>query len=61
LHFLDIFDFDESTIDLPNSIWEAIVDLHKRLLTAIPENRRGFWAEKVDEFYKNNFRNIKPK
>jgi G:T-mismatch repair DNA endonuclease (very short patch repair protein) len=46
---------------LPNFIWEAIVDLHKRLLTAIPRSRRSFWLEKVNEFYKNNFTNIKPK
>jgi G:T-mismatch repair DNA endonuclease (very short patch repair protein) len=38
-----------------------MIDLHKRLLTAIPKNRGSFWVEKVNEFYKNNFRNIKPK
>jgi G:T-mismatch repair DNA endonuclease (very short patch repair protein) len=35
-----------------------MVDLHKRMLTAIPKNRRSYWTEKVDKFY---LRNLKPK
>ncbi len=59
-YFLDEFDLSDPTIDLSNNIWEAMLDLHKRLLTAIPNIRRELWNKKVDEFYRNNFRNFKP-
>jgi hypothetical protein len=39
-YFLDEFDLSDPTIDLSNNIWEAMLDLHKRLLTAIPNIRR---------------------
>ena len=38
-----------------------MIDLHKRILTAIPKNRRCYWTEKADEFYLLYFRNKKPK
>jgi hypothetical protein len=59
-YFLYEFDLSDPTLDLPNNIWEAMLDLHKRLLTAIPNIRRELWNKKVDEFYRNNFRNFKP-
>jgi hypothetical protein len=37
-----------------------MIDLHKRLITAIPNIRRELWNKKIDEFYRNNFRNFKP-
>lgn len=37
-----------------------MIDLHKRLLTAIPNIRRELWNKKIGEFYRNNFRNFKP-
>jgi hypothetical protein len=37
-----------------------MIDLHKRLLTAIPNIRRELWNKKINEFYRNNFRNFKP-
>ena len=58
--FLDEFDLSDPTIELPNNIWEVMIDLHKRLLTAIPNIRRELWNKKIDEFYRNNFRNFKP-
>ena len=42
---------DELTIELPNNILEPMVDIHTRMLTAIPKNRRSYWSNKVDEFY----------
>ncbi len=60
-YLLDEFDVSDPTIDLPHSIWIDMVDIHKRLLTAIPKNRRDYWKEKVDDFYKNHFRNTKPR
>jgi hypothetical protein len=53
-------DTSDITIELPNNIWEAMVDLHKRLITAIPNIRRDLWNKKFEEFYQNNFRNFKP-
>jgi len=50
----------DPTIELPNNIWEVMIDLHKRLITAIPNIRRELWNKKIDEFYRNNFRNFKP-
>jgi hypothetical protein len=38
-----------------------MVDLHRRILTAIPKKRRSYWNEKVDEFYILYFKNQKPK
>jgi len=35
--FLDDFDLSDPNIDLPINIGEAMEDLHKRLLTAIPK------------------------
>ncbi len=52
---------DELAIELPNNIWEPMVDLHRRILTAIPKKRRSYWNEKVDEFYILYFKNQKPK
>ncbi len=40
--FLDEFDLPDPTIDLPNYIWEVMIDLHKRLLTAIPKVKRSY-------------------
>jgi hypothetical protein len=37
-----------------------MIDLHERLITAIPNIRRELWNKKIDEFYRNNFRNFKP-
>jgi len=61
-NFLKVLIFlDELNIELPNNIWEDMVELHKKLLTAIPKNRRSYWTEKVDEFYLIYFKNLKPK
>jgi hypothetical protein len=38
-----------------------MVNLHKRLLTAIPKIKRSYWTEKIDDFYITYFRNLKPK
>jgi hypothetical protein len=40
--FLDEFDLSDPTIDLPNYIWEVMINLHKRLLTAIPRVKRSY-------------------
>ncbi len=55
-----MFDLSDETIDMPKVIWEAMIDLHKRILTVIPKKRRIHWHEKVEEFYQNYFRNLKP-
>jgi hypothetical protein len=38
-----------------------MVELHKKLIAALPKNRRSYWTDKVDEFYLIYFRNLKPK
>jgi hypothetical protein len=57
---LNIFS-DEIIIELPNDIWLPMVNLHNRILTAIPKKRRGYWNENVDEFYSFYFKNKKQK
>jgi hypothetical protein len=52
---------DELAIELPNNIWEPMVDLHRRMLTAIPKKRRSYWSNKVDEFCLLYFKNNKLK
>lgn len=46
--------------NLPDFIWLKMLDLHKRISTALPENRRNYWVERIDEFYRTNFTNQKP-
>ncbi len=58
---LDEFDVSDPTIELPNNIWEVMVNLHKKLLTAIPKIKRSYWTEEIDDFYITYFRNLKPK
>ncbi len=38
-----------------------MVDLHRRMLTAIPKIKSSFWSNKVDEFYLLYFKNQKQK
>jgi hypothetical protein len=38
-----------------------MVNLHKKLLTAIPKIKRSYWSEEIDDFYITYFRNLKPK
>ena len=38
-----------------------MVNLHKKLLTAIPKKIRSIWSAKVEDFYDTFFRNLKPK
>ena len=44
-------EMDSDRFSLPDDIWDHMMDLHKRMLTAIPRNRREYWASKVNEFY----------
>ncbi len=57
---MNIF-LDDPTIDLPDNIWEDMMNLHNRLLTAIPKIRRNYWSEKIDDFYITYFSNLKSK
>lgn len=53
-------DYEDILMNLPNSIWVDMLDLHKRLSTAIPKKRRNYWVVKIDEFYRLYFINQKP-
>jgi hypothetical protein len=51
---------EEIPCTLPNAVWLIMLNLHNRLLTAIPKNNRNVFVEKLDEFYRLNFTNEKP-